>query len=138
MPFCGSCGNPIGDFDTVCKNCGTPVRNARTNAPAPAAPPVVTYPVSTQNAEPPKGSPYAVLSSWGFVGSMLLMAIPIAGFIIMIVWAAGATSNHNRRNLARGCLLTLAILLALYLILIIYAVIIYGSVSPIYSDFWNL
>jgi len=79
-----------------------------------------------------------VLSSWGFVGSLLLMAIPIAGFIIMIVWAAGGTINHNRRNLARGCLLTLAIAVVAYLVIVVWALIVYGSVGTIYSDLWNL
>lgn len=136
MPFCENCGAPVGDFDAACKSCGTPVRNARTNASAPVAP--VTNPVMQQNAEPPKGSPYAVLGSWGFVGSMLLMSIPIAGFIIMIVWAAGGTMNHNRRNLARGYLLLIAIITVIYIAIFVYVITVYGSVRPLYYDLWNL
>jgi len=130
MPFCENCGKPVNDFDAVCPSCGTPVRGA---VRRPAA-----YNSAVQYTEPPKGSPYAVLSSWGFVGSLLLMAIPIAGFILTIVWAAGGTGNHNRRNLARGYLLMMAILAAVYLIVIIYFIITYGSVAPLYNDLWNI
>jgi hypothetical protein len=69
---------------------------------------------------------------------MLLMSIPIAGFIIMIVWAAGGTINHNRRNLARGYLLLIAILVVVYLLVIIYFVVVYGSIMPIYNNLWYL
>ncbi len=139
MPFCENCGSPVGELDYACKNCGAPVRNTRTNAPAPApAATPYTAPVMPQSAEPPKGSPYAVLSSWGFVGSFLLISIPIAGFIIMIVWAAGGTINHNRRNLARGYLLTIAIATAIYVAFVIYTLTVYGTVLPIYHDLWNL
>ena len=133
MPFCENCGTLVGDSDAVCKNCGSPLRNARRTVPAPAP-----IPVYHQDIEPPKGSPYAVLSSWGFVGSILLMSLPIAGFIIMIVWAANGTVNHNRRNLARGYLLVLAIAAAVYLLIVIWAIIVFGSVGTLYGDLWNL
>jgi hypothetical protein len=66
------------------------------------------------------------------------MMIPIAGFILMIVWAAGGTVNHNRRNLARGYLLTIALVTALYLAIVIWLFVVYGTIDPIYNNFWNL
>ena len=64
----------------------------------------------------------AVLSTGAFVGSLALLAIPIIGFIIQIIWAVGGAKNRNRRNLARaylvlsivGLLFTLATAFALY------------------------
>lgn len=79
------------------------------------------------NDDPMQSSPYAVLSSWGFVGSLLLMSIPIVGFIITIVWASGGVVNLNRRNLARAYLLCLAIGVVIYILLMITLVAAGGS-----------
>jgi hypothetical protein len=59
--------------------------------------------------EPPAGSPYAVLSTGGFVGSIILMNIPVIGWLICIIWACGGCKNRNRRNFARANLIFLAI-----------------------------
>lgn len=122
MPFCETCGKPTYPLDTVCSNCGAPVKQPDRPVSAPAP----TYAKSVDE-EPPQGSPYAVLSSWSFVGTLLLMAIPVAGFILMIVWAAGSTSNLNRRNLARANLLIMGIVVALYIVAIILVIAIGGS-----------
>ncbi len=123
MAFCENCGKPVYRLDTVCPNCGTPV--ARSAQPVTQSAPVN---IRLEEGEPSSNSPYAVLSSWGFVGSILLMALPIAGFIIAIVWASGGTYNLNRRNLARGYLLIIGIMFALYIVLII-AIFTFG-ISP--------
>lgn len=124
MPFCETCGKPTYPLDTVCSNCGAPVKQTARPAATPAPAPVYAR---TVDEEPPQGSPFAVLSSWGFVGTLLLMAIPVAGFILTIVWAAGSTGNLNRRNLARANLLLMGIALALYIVVIIAVIAIGGS-----------
>lgn len=129
MPFCDNCGKPVYPLDTVCSNCGAALK--------PTAQPVYTpapTSVRTSDVEPPQGSPFAVLSSWGFVGSLLLMAIPIAGFIIAIVWAAGSTANINRRNLARANLILMGIGIGLYIVVIIAAIALGGS-TYLLNDF---
>jgi hypothetical protein len=40
---------------------------------------------------------------------MLLMGLPVAGFILAIVWACGGTNNVHRRNIARAMLILMAI-----------------------------
>lgn len=66
---------------------------------------------------PPKGSRYAPIGAWGFVGSFLLMSIPVVGTILTIVWACGGAHNQNRRGLARASLLMLLLLAILYAVL---------------------
>lgn len=122
MAYCENCGKPVYALDTTCSNCGAPVK--QTAQPVPTSTPSLAQ---MDTGEPPQGSPYAVLSSWGFVGSILLMSLPIAGFIIMIVWASGSTTNHNRRNLARAYLLIMGMVLALYLVIVIAALALGGS-----------
>jgi len=81
-------------------------------------------------------SGYDVLSSWGFVGSMLLMSIPIIGLILTIVWASGGTANLNRRNFARGYLILAGIAILLYIALILILVANGSSLDQIYNRFY--
>ena len=67
-------------------------------------------------------SAYDVLSSWGFVGSILLMSIPLVGFIITIVWASGGASNLNRRNLARAYLIFIGLSVVLSIALAFFMI----------------
>ena len=89
-------------------------------APAPAAPmqaPAQGFGSVTQaTGEPPEGSPYAVMSTGGFVGSCILMNIPVIGWLICIIWACGGCKNRNRRNFARANLIFLAIVALITLV----------------------
>jgi len=67
-------------------------------------------PPTFANEQPPLyGSPYAVMSVGGFVGAGLIMAIPVIGWLICVIWACGGCRNHNRRNYARAYLIFLVI-----------------------------
>ena len=111
MAFCENCGKPVYRLDRTCANCGTPVTQFGQSAQR--------EPESSArlNSDYSLSSPYTVMSTWGFVGSLLLMAIPLVGFVVTIVWAAGGTYNLNRRNLARGYLLLMGIFIGIYLLL---------------------
>jgi predicted nucleic acid-binding Zn ribbon protein len=100
-------------------------------APAPAAPaytastaapvaPVYAAPASPApqaGQVPPHGSPYAVMSIGSFIGSSVLMSIPVIGWLICIIWACGGCKNHNKRNYARSILVFLIIGLIFYLLI---------------------
>ncbi len=53
------------------------------------------------------------ISMWGYFGYQILFAIPIVGFIILLVFALGGASNVNVRNYARSyfCVIIFAICL---------------------------
>ena len=53
------------------------------------------------------------LSTGSFLLSIILMSLPVVGFILQIVWACGAARNLNRRNLARAYLILSLIGIAL-------------------------
>lgn len=59
---------------------------------------------------------YRPISMWGYFGYQILFAIPVVGWIIVVIFALTA-SNHNLRNFARSqfCVLILQIALALIL-----------------------
>ncbi len=52
---------------------------------------------------------YDVLSTAQYLGTVLLMCVPVIGWLATLIWALGGTKNFNRRNLARGVLLTFLI-----------------------------
>lgn len=111
MAFCENCGKPVYRLDKTCAACGTPVTQFGQSAPSDVQPSV------RLESDYSQSSPYTVLGTWGFVGSLLLMAIPLVGFIITIVWASGGAYNLNRRNLARGYLVLIGLAIGLYLLL---------------------
>ena len=130
MAFCENCGKPVYRLDRTCAACGTPVTQFQQNTYSEAQTSV------RMNDDPAQSSPYAVLSSWGFVGSMLLMSIPVVGFILTIVWASGGVVNLNRRNLARGYLLLMAIGVVIY-ILVAIAIVAGGGSQYFLNEFIN-
>lgn len=45
---------------------------------------------------------YQPISMWGYFGYELLFAIPVIGFIVLLVFAFGGTANVNVKNFARS------------------------------------
>ncbi len=153
MAFCNQCGAQIGEDTRFCTTCGadqglqaseppkqqsqygqpyTQPGNAQPNAAQPGyVQPAYTQPNYAQ--QPPAGKPVEAavppMGTWAYVGSLLLMALPIAGFIIAIVWACGATSNPNRRNLARATLILIAIGIVLSILLGAAMVSIFATIA---------
>lgn len=75
-----------------------------------------------QNQQPyqnyqPQAEIAPVLSMGSWVGTLLLMLIPIVNIILLIVWAVSNTENPNRRNFARAYLIMFAIGIVLWLII---------------------
>ena len=56
---------------------------------------------------------YRPISTWGYFGYEVLFAIPVIGFIVLIILAVGGTSNINLRNLARSKFCMILIVLVL-------------------------
>ena len=67
-----------------------------------------------ENQLPEKFRP---LSMWAYVGYQLLFTVPLVGFICLLVFAFGASSNKNLQNFARG-------VLALRVIAVVIAILI--------------
>lgn len=120
MAYCKICGSTIEEFDRVCANCGTPVAGSASSLTEPAA--TSPRPASAETQTAP------VVGSWGYVGSMLLLGLPVVGLIVAIVWAAGAVSNRNLRNLARANLLLLLIWTVILLSILLSILVKFGSI----------
>ena len=83
--------------------------------PAPAA--SAHVPPEADPERPGKKSKFAPMTSWGMAIQLILMNIPVIGFVLMVVWACGGCRKIARRNLARANL----ILLILGIIVVIIA-----------------
>jgi hypothetical protein len=121
MAYCKICGATMDEVDTVCSNCGTPVSAAAMSQAEISA-------QTARSAASTAGSNEPVVGSWAFVGSILLLGIPVVGLIVAIIWAAGAVSNRNLRNLARANLLLLLIWTALLLSALLSILMKFGSI----------
>ncbi|MCH5276120.1 MAG: hypothetical protein J1E65_09785 [Lachnospiraceae bacterium] len=62
---------------------------------------------------------YRPISMWGYFGYQLLFSIPCVGFILLIIFAVGGTSNINVRNFARSYFCYLIILAILFVLLLV-------------------
>ena len=91
--FCGVCGKSLDMYDATVRA----APSAHSAPAAPAAPSVVVTPV-INNTVPAE---YRPISAWGYFGYSLLFAIPLVGFICLIIFSFD-NSNINRRNYARS------------------------------------
>ncbi len=83
---------------------------------------------------------YKPISAWGYVGYQLLFAIPIVGFICIIVFSLGGSTNQNVKNFARSylCMWLIAIIVAIIvgIITAVLGVGIFGTASNLSSYYY--
>ena len=128
--FCQQCGHKIADGSAFCENCGAKIERPGANVPPvsepirqtpqqPVQPIVIRQREITEDQLPARLRP---LSPWAYFGYNLLFAIPIVGFILLIVFSCSG-ANINRRNYARSfwCILVLAAIAAIIVLIILAA-----------------
>lgn len=76
-----------------------------------------TFDSSNNSVVPPVDKSSEPLKTSAFVGYLLLLTIPLVGFILAIVWGLSSEGNLNRRNLCRAFLIITLICVAAYCIL---------------------
>lgn len=152
--FCESCGSPLGDV--AVKAAPAAAAAAYTPpSPAPQPQPVYQPPVAPQQpvyAAPPSQTYYQqpqqpvynnaaasvgakVMSIGEYILTFIITAIPIVGFIMLLVWAFGSDTNPNKKNLCRAMLIMMLIGIVLG---IIFGGVMAGLMSSIFeSGDWN-
>ena len=121
--FCPNCGSQLKDGAQFCEHCGAKIAASKAPEPDPVPPtPPTPQPIVIQQAPITQDSlpaQFRPLSPWAYFGYSLLFALPIVGFIMLIVFSCKNT-NINRRNFARsywcGLVLCLIIICAILLI----------------------
>lgn len=116
---CIKCGSQIRDGFAFCTECGAkapedvPVQSMEPTPAVPVPPVQQKYAPPQQTVQPvPPVSADKVVSTGAYFGLMLLMALPVIGFIACIIMAFAA-KNRNIRNFARAILIWTVIALVL-------------------------
>ena len=73
---------------------------------------------------------YRPLSAWAYFGYNILFAIPLLGFIMLIVFAFDS-SNINRRNYARSFFCAYLVAIIILIVVIILALVLGISLNSI-------
>ena len=112
--LCPNCSREMSD--DRCENCGfqlkTPSENAihRTDEYALQSRPP-NYAPNYEYARYASRRDDAPLSIGGFIGTFLLSAIPVVGFVLLVFWACSKKVNVNRHNWAVAVLVIWAVML---------------------------
>lgn len=141
---CTQCGTDLREGVAFCTQCGAKQNPAPVSPPPepavpsppppqsapPAAPvyqaPAPPQPVYQQPAQPApqqtlemsvKGTKYEPVSTGGFIGIMLLLCIPVVGFILLLIWAFGGCRKISKRSFARATLILGIIMTVLGLVI---------------------
>lgn len=118
MVTCPRCGAESDGLKPYCINCGAPlpVENAGQHPPVYAAPEPGPRPFDER---PAKGTRFAPMSIGSYIGTFLLLMLPVVNLILLIVWACGGCRNENKRNLARAMLILYAVCVILAIVLVV-------------------
>lgn len=134
--FCSNCGKELPEGAKFCADCGHPIQEP-VKAPDPKPEPepvVIPAPAPEPEPEQRKSAPEREnerlfvsepepvvpeenrpLGAWAYFGYGLLFAIPVIGFILLIVFSF-AGKNVNRKSFARSYWCWLILYIALFLI----------------------
>ena len=153
---CPKCGAEVASGSRFCTTCGQSMA-AVSQPAAPAAPqPVRQYAQPQQQYAQPQyniynnmsvteanlHAQYKPLSPWAYFGLSLLFAVPIVGFVFLIVFSFN-NSNINRRNFARSFFCMLLIAAIIFVIVLVISLILGNSIldqirsSSSYYSYWK-
>ncbi|MBQ7891091.1 MAG: hypothetical protein IJ359_02940 [Erysipelotrichaceae bacterium] len=99
MKICKQCHVEVEDDVKFCTSCGGTEFERKPLIPS----------KKIVDEQPEKNSKYAIVSTWEFLGAMLLMCIPVLGWILLLVWALGGCRKINKRNFARASVILIVI-----------------------------
>ena len=72
---------------------------------------------------------YKPISMWGYFGYQILFSLPCIGFIFLLIFALGGTSNINLKNFARSYFCFMIIITVLVISLISSGLLTYSILS---------
>lgn len=77
--------------------------------------------MQNQNMNEQVNSDYKPISMWGYFGYELLFGIPLVGFICLLVFSFGGTSNVNLKNFARShfCWFIIGVILSVVIVALV-------------------
>lgn len=136
---CTNCGSEIKEGAKFCTVCGaviaeteTPVTEASVDeAPVVVAEPVYQSPNQPSKKENKIPEKYSPLSPWTYFWLQILFAVPVVGFVFLIIFSF-KNSNINRRNFARSYWCKLIIVAGIFIVMLIIALVLGVSVGGLF------
>ena len=116
MYFCKNCGRMAHPGEDHCPKCGAAHIQP---APAAAAP--------TGPAAPEQDVP--ALGFGSTLGTLVIFAIPLVGFIMMLVWSFSGGPDSARKRLARAYLVRTLIIAVIFALLFLIGALSLAAVS---------
>ena len=138
--ICKNCGASLDDGVKFCTVCGTALaaESVQQVEPQPASS-VEPQPVYYAQPQPEVKksvtkeelpSQYKPLGAWMYFLLQILFALPIVGFVFLIIYSFD-DSNINRRNFARSYWCSLLVTVAVVLLILIIVIIAGASLVPL-------
>ena len=130
---CTNCGSEINEDAKFCAACGAVVSETKaleTETPVVAEPvyQAPNQPSKKENKIPEKYSP---LSPWSYFWLQILFAVPVVGFVFLIIFSF-KNSNINRRNFARSYWCKLIIVAGVFIVALVIALILGVSIGGLF------
>jgi hypothetical protein len=149
--ICKNCGIEISDDSKFCVGCGIAIEQPAVEtepevvvASVVEAEPVVAQPIYQQPvyAEPAKKEiteddlpdHLKPMGAWSYFGLQLLFAIPIVGFVFLIVFSF-SRGNLNRRSFARSYWCAALVGVAIFVVFMIFALVLGISAMDLADEF---
>lgn len=129
--FCKNCGLLTAPYDERCPKCGAPLPHIPLGETLPGA--MRQSPEGTvQTGEPLyeqdlEEDRIDAMSQSATTAAMLLFAIPIAGFVLAVVWSFGGTQDPARRRLARAYLIRALVVAGLVILFVAVAAMVFTA-----------
>ena len=140
---CPYCGAQQPEETRFCTECGKYIGTAPEPETAEPPVPVAAVPaVSEQPAEKPsvdpdpypmpaKDSPWATIGTWGWIGILILLSIPLVNVILVILWSFGVAKKRVKQSFARA---VLVLALVTLLIMVVSSILIAHYWGPGISE----
>ena len=125
MYFCKNCGRLAHPGETCCPKCGAAHVQPAPAATAPGAPAAPQY----HPAEEPQEQDVPALGFGNTLGTLVIFAIPLVGFIMMLVWSFSDSPDSARKRLARAYLVRTLIIAAIIALLFLVGALSLAAVS---------
>jgi hypothetical protein len=127
MANCEKCGKELQAGVKFCTSCGAAVPASPAKSAVRQMEPAATVQPVQQTAAIPPAAQNDVISTLGWIGMLIVLAVPIIGIVLYFVWAFGTGGSLNRRNYCRAALIMMAVSIVLGIIFsAVYASLIAG------------
>ena len=129
--FCKNCGLLTAPYDERCPKCGAPLPHIplgeallESMRQSPEGTAETGEPLYEQDLEEER---IDAMSQSATTAAMLLFAIPIAGFVLAVVWSFGGTQDPARRRLARAYLIRALVVAGLVILFVAVAAMVFTA-----------